>query len=92
MTRERLKDAVEIIGLIAIVASLVFLALEVRQNTTALEAGAARRAERWCAALPLAAAPPAPATLPLAAAPPAPATLPAALPIGARPRETRSAH
>ena len=40
MTRERLKDAVEIIGLIAIVASLVFLALEVRQNTTALEAGA----------------------------------------------------
>jgi hypothetical protein len=40
MKRENLKDVVEIVGLIAIVASLVFLALEVRQNTTALEAGA----------------------------------------------------
>lgn len=40
MKRENLKDVVEIVGLIAIVASLVFLVLEVRQNTTALEAGA----------------------------------------------------
>ncbi len=31
MTREKLRDSLEIIGLIAIVASLIFLALEIRQ-------------------------------------------------------------
>jgi hypothetical protein len=38
--RDQIKDIIEVVGMIAIVASLVVLALEVRQNTTALEAGA----------------------------------------------------
>ncbi|NIP55658.1 hypothetical protein GWN42_05225 [candidate division KSB1 bacterium] len=40
MSRKQLKDWLEIIGMIAIVGSLVFVGLEVRQNTTALIAGA----------------------------------------------------
>ena len=38
MDRERRKETIETIGVIAIVASLVFLALETRQNTNALYA------------------------------------------------------
>ena len=37
MNRDQRKDLFEAVGLIAIVASLVFLALEVRQNTKAQE-------------------------------------------------------
>lgn len=37
MTREQLKDALEVIGVIAIVASLIFLALEIRTNTATNE-------------------------------------------------------
>ena len=40
MNRKSRKDLVEIIGLIAIVGSLAFLIMEIRQNTTALTAGA----------------------------------------------------
>lgn len=40
MKREQRKDIFEAVGLVAIVASLIFLALEVRQNTTALAAAA----------------------------------------------------
>ena len=40
LNRENRKDLIEIIGLIAIVGSLAFLIAEIRQNTTALEAGA----------------------------------------------------
>jgi hypothetical protein len=40
MTRDQRKDLVEIAGVIAIVLSLIFLALEVRQNTTAMTAAA----------------------------------------------------
>jgi len=40
VNRETRKDLIEIIGLFAIVGSLVFLILEIRQNTTALTAGA----------------------------------------------------
>ena len=37
MGRENLKDFVEIIGVVAIVVSLVFVGLEVRQNTNAVK-------------------------------------------------------
>ena len=40
MNRETRKDLIEVIGLIAIVGSLAFLIMEIRQNTTALTAGA----------------------------------------------------
>jgi len=40
MTREQKKDLIEITGVIAIVFSLAFVALEVRQNTTAMTAAA----------------------------------------------------
>ena len=40
MDREQRKDIYEAVGLAAIVASLIFLALEVRQNTTAMSAAA----------------------------------------------------
>ena len=39
MTREQRKDLFEAIGLIAIVASIVFLALEIRQNTIEVRLG-----------------------------------------------------
>jgi hypothetical protein len=39
MTREQRKDIFEAIGLIAIVASIVFLALEIRQNTIEVRLG-----------------------------------------------------
>lgn len=42
MNRERRRDIVEIVGLVAIVASLVFVALETRQNTDALYADSRR--------------------------------------------------
>lgn len=32
MSRERLKDTVEVVGIIAIVASLLFLAFEIQQS------------------------------------------------------------
>jgi len=37
MTREQWKDWVDIVGMIAIVASLIFVGLEVRQNTLAIQ-------------------------------------------------------
>jgi hypothetical protein len=37
VNRQKLKDAIEIVGVVAIVASLVFVALEVRQNTDAVK-------------------------------------------------------
>ena len=40
MNREKRRDLVEMVGLIAIAGSLLFLIMEVRQNTTALTAGA----------------------------------------------------
>ena len=40
MNRENRKDLIEVIGLVAIVGSLAFVVAEIRQNTTALEAGA----------------------------------------------------
>ena len=42
MNRERRKDIIEAVGLVAIVASLIFLALETRQNTDALYADSRR--------------------------------------------------
>ena len=38
MNREKRKDTIEAVGLAAIVASLIFLAFETRQNTNALYA------------------------------------------------------
>ena len=40
MTREQRRDLIEVAGAIAIVVSLVFVAIEVRQNTTAMTASA----------------------------------------------------
>ena len=37
MNREQRKDIIEAFGLIAIVASLIFLAYETRQNTIAIQ-------------------------------------------------------
>jgi hypothetical protein len=38
MTREQRKEIFEIVGIVAIVASLIFLAVEIRQNTESLQA------------------------------------------------------
>jgi len=37
MTREQLKDVIEVIGVLSIVATLAFVALEIRQNTNAVK-------------------------------------------------------
>jgi hypothetical protein len=37
MTRDELKDVLEIVGVVAIVASLIFVALEIRTNTASNE-------------------------------------------------------
>ena len=39
MTRERWKDIFEVIGIIAIVSSIVFLTIEIRQNTVEVRLG-----------------------------------------------------
>ncbi len=36
MTREQVKDVIEVIGVLSIVATLAFVALEIRQNTNAV--------------------------------------------------------
>jgi hypothetical protein len=40
LDRERRKDLLELVGLAAIVGSLIFLAMEIRQNTNAIKAAA----------------------------------------------------
>ena len=38
MNRQTIKDAVELVGIAAIVVSLIFLTIEIRQNTRAIDA------------------------------------------------------
>ena len=47
MSNVRWKDLVEIIGTVSIIATLVFVGLEIRQNTNAVRSAAVQDISRW---------------------------------------------